>query len=284
MHIHFLGLKISQFSVFVSRPAINLSALYHQVNAPMQRGTRRRCLDFEVSDNHAKMKTNLSVSMPISQEKPVEPTNPLVILKDGKSPHNLDAAIQNHSQDDTLSTVVTCTKSTTVVFSNCTSSKDPNHISCSTHVSPIPSSMPSGIGLHLNSLSETTPLHEINSSSGSIALMKPLRKSLHGSSIDDSKHVLRQGNSKGDIVSLMEKTSVQECEHKSKCPESVINSSRSITYSRSVTLGIKRVAESNGFDKRTIPLCRKRVLLTDLPHPTDSDRLDECNQSPKKRR
>ena len=156
-------------------------------------------------------------------------------------------------------------------------------MSCSTHVSPIPSSMPSGIGLHLNSLSETTPLHEINSSSGSIALMKPLQQSLHASSIDDSKNILRQGNSKGDIVSLMEETSVQECEHESKCSKSVVNSSRSITYSRSVTLGIKRVAELNGFDKRISPLCRKRVLLTDLPHPMDSERLDECNQSPKKR-
>ena len=78
----------------------------------MQRGTRRRCLDFEVSDNDVKMKTKLSVSIPISQEKPVEPTNPLVILRErasstsgvttSESPHNLDAAIQNHLHDDSL--------------------------------------------------------------------------------------------------------------------------------------------------------------------------------------
>lgn len=137
-----------------------------QVNFPVQRGFRRRCLDFRVSDGHwkgkgtASLKSMQSNSYSRSQSTPTYPSDQdlhLTVLK--------ERILATSDAVNSDSMPLNAKPSKRRLLPGHLLKDDPADLDGQLHetcppcgTSPLPPNIPSGIGLHLNSLTGSMPL------------------------------------------------------------------------------------------------------------------------------
>eukprot|EP00250_Pteridium_aquilinum_P013527 c21393_g1_i1 orf=1043-4429(+) len=302
-----------------------------KVNAPHQRGVRRRCLDFEVSEGHVQSETSILSLKPMRtnsgkcQDVPscgAESNRSLLVLKkrvsatlgatNNDSIQGFDACTECCSRSDgTASIKMTRATSINIKLSRCSSFKDVNNRLPCAKTSPVPAGMPSGIGLHLNSLTSSMPCTQMRDIDGSGGSVKPgdtlsggmLASKLQGSPAESTQKCLPPLNpgkhsyagstaeSRQGLVASVLETRMDDCEVQSECSDQDIDSSKSAICVQSVSLGTRQVQDVvplNVWSKRPSPLDRKRVLLQDKHYQGELEVGEESSQSPyspkKKRR
>lgn len=284
-----------------------------------QRGIRRRCLDFEASEAQRKTMSNSSwkstSQMPKtgalvnSTHDSETNTSPSVSCEKGvtsdckqivplKRETGVDF-VRNSQSSSNVRFSTFLSKSTEF-----TSDKSDSNVRNNGNI-PISVGIPSGIGLHLNSLATTMPLNcgvnMLTSAKGSASSqgmspssgVKEASSEVVGSSLPSVNSggnisVVSNSNiSSGMVVSMVEKTRIDQQELQSS-GMSQIGVTRSTTCFRSVTVGIKPLQSRLPFkseERNLSPLGKKRPALLDISQQSPFSTGEEFSQSsPKKKR
>lgn len=283
-------------------------------------------MDFEVSEGHMQSETSILSLKPMPSNSGTkcqgvpscgaESNRSLLVLKkrvsatlgaNNDSVQGTDACTGCCSRKDgTASIKMTRATSINIKLSRCSSLKDVDSRLPCAKTSPIPAGMPSGIGLHLNSLTSSMPctqMREIDGSGGPVTSVKPgntlsggmLASKLQGSPAESTqksliplnpgKHAYAGsiGESRQGSVAFMPETRMDDCEVQSECSDQDMDSSKSAICVQAATLGntiIHEVVPLNILNKRPSPLGRKRVLLQDKRYQGELEGGEESSQSP----
>lgn len=284
-----------------------------------QRGIRRRCLDFEASEAQRKTMSNSSwksrSQMPKtgalvnSTHDSETNTSPSVSCEKGVTsdckqivPLKRETGVDSGRNSQSSSNVRFST-----FFSKTnelTSDKSDSNVRNNGNT-PISVGIPSGIGLHLNSLATAMPLNcgvnMLTSAKGSASTqgmspssgVKEASSELVGSSlpvVNSGGNIPVGSNSNitsGMVVSMVEKTRIDHQELQSS-GMSQIGVTRSTTCFRSVTVGIKPLQSRlplKSEERNLSPLGKKRPALLDISQQSPFSTGEEFSQSsPKKKR
>ncbi|XP_057833405.2 uncharacterized protein LOC131044154 isoform X1 [Cryptomeria japonica] len=302
----------------LNRPMEHTSCIYKNVNQP-QRGMRRRCLDFEASEARRRNLANGSWNATNLLPKPGalvttdndsgKNTSPSMscegtAISDGKQlvVYKRDAGTDNGRNSKSLSVgqLSSCSYKTSEHNSDKSDSSVRNNGHSSMSVG-----MPTGIGLHLNSLASSMSLNcgvgLLTTSKGAAGMQGMLTSSGVKEGPGDSRAsslipVSSGGNislstntsmSPGMLVSVVEKTRIDQQEVQSS-GNTQIGVTKSTTCFRSLTVGIKPLQCRQPFKTEDInpsPLDKKRPVLQDISRQPGFAIGEEYNQSsPKKKR
>eukprot|EP01018_Ginkgo_biloba_P010672 Gb_38828 [translate_table: standard] len=285
----------------------------------LQRGMRRRCLDFEASEARKKSLGNSSwkptnlmsrtgVLVSAAHESETNNSSSILCERAVTSDCKQLVPLKREINADTGR----CSQSLfTGKFSSCsyqtpefTSDKVDSSVRSNVN-SPLSASMPSGIGLHLNSLATSMSLScgvsVLTSAKGSLSMqgVVPLSGVKEASS-DGLGSCLQSGNSgvsvsvgssanlaPGMVVSVVEKTRMDQQELQSS-GTAQIGVTKSTTCFRSLTVGIKPLQSRlplKAEERNLSPLGKKRPVIQDISRQPAFGMGEEFNQSsPKKKR
>ncbi|KAH9322593.1 hypothetical protein KI387_017232, partial [Taxus chinensis] len=284
-----------------------------------QRGMRRRCLDFEASEARRKKlgneswkstslspKTGALVTTDDDSERNTLPSESCerTATSDGKQlimfTRDTGADTGRSSQSLSVGQLSSCSYKMTELNSDKADSSVRSNGNSS-----IPGGMPSGIGLHLNSLASTMSLNcgagMLTTAKGSAGMHGMLTSSGVKEASGDGRGcsllpVSSGGNislasntsmGPGMVVSVVEKTRIDQQEVQSS-GNTQIGVTKSTTCFRSLTVGIKPLQCRQPFKTEEInpsPLDKKRPVLQDISRQPGFGIGEEYSQSsPKKKR
>ncbi|KAI5060023.1 hypothetical protein GOP47_0024443 [Adiantum capillus-veneris] len=301
--------------------------------APHQRGVRRRCLDFEVSEGlvHSETRMLSARSLPTNLDKRqdisscgAEANRALLVLKKRVSAtlgamssdtmQRLNVTTENSSKKEgTASIKMTCAATVNIKVSRCSPLVDiDSHHSCA---KTSPAGMPSGIGLHLNSLASSMPCIQIRETDVTASSVSSIRhgntlaggmisSKMQGSPVESAQRSLLPLNpgkhmyagtsaeSRQGLVDLPLQTRLDDFEVQSECSDQDIESSKSAICVHSASLATRQqvqdIAPLAVLNKRPSPIGRKRVLLQDRAYQGEVEGAAEDSiqspYSPKKKR
>lgn len=289
---------------------------YKGTNQP-QRGMRRRCLDFEASEarrrnfvNSSWKSTNVlpetgALIITDDSEKNTSSTVPCetVLASDSKQlipfKTGTGADTGSSSQSASIGQFSSCSRKTSELNSDKTDTSVRNNGNVTTSAG-----VPSGIGLHLNSLASMSlscGMGTLTSAKGSLSMQRVAPSSgVKESSGDGRANSLLSVSSGGNIslgsntsmasgmvVSVVEKTRVDQQEVQSS-GNAQIGVTKSTTCFRSLTVGIKPLQcrlPYKSEETNPSPLEKKRSAQQDISQQPGMGLGEEFNQSsPKKKR
>ncbi|KAH7279378.1 hypothetical protein KP509_37G017200 [Ceratopteris richardii] len=297
----------------------------YKTSSPHQRVIRRRCLDFKDPEGELQIEpSTLSLESPSRQAASGGGTNKaLLVLKkrvsatlsgvNRDSMGRIDISSDDHSWNDVTGNINMARTTVNIKFSRNSLIKDAENSSC-LKSSPVATCRPSGIGLHLNSLTSSmtcTKVREIDGAvrsitsvrSGSITAGGLVSSKIQGGQAETPQKLLPLNPGKhlyagaptesrqSFPVSSLE-TRLNDCEAISECLDQDRESSKSAVCVHPGPSAIKQqvqdVTPSNGLNKRPSPLGRKRMFLQDAHYQVEMEGVEDNNQSPyspkKKRR
>ncbi|MCO5571437.1 hypothetical protein L7F22_025177 [Adiantum nelumboides] len=271
---------------------------------PHQRGVRRRCLDFEVSEglvqSEASMLSVKSLQASLDERQDVsscgaEANRALLVLKkrvsatlgamNNNSMRRFNASSENRSNKDGAASIkMTCATTVNIKVSRCSPFVDiDNRHSCA---KTSPASMLSGIGLHLNSLTSSIPCTQIRESDGtanSVTSMRPgntlsggvISSKLQGSPVESTQRSLlplNPGKHMYASTSAETKQGLVDLPLETRLDDSEVQSERS---EQDIDSSKSEICVHSGSlaTKQQVPNIAPLSFLTKRPSPLDRKRV-----------